>query len=124
MKTPRIYLSEPMPHQLDVLRHPARNKVLACGRRWGKTKTGELACVEGQGPRKGGHRGALDGGTIWWVAPTFPIASMIWRSLKSSLRDGWVEKNENEPRIVMPGGGSIRGPPLLKSYFLLRRRAG
>ncbi len=103
----KVYLSEPMPHQLEVLRHPARNKVVVCGRRWGKTRTGQLACVEGHGPRHGGFKGAIDGGTIWWVAPTFPIASMIWRDLKRSLRDGWGEKNENERRIVMPGGGSI-----------------
>lgn len=103
----QIYLSEPMPHQLEVLRDPARNKVVVCGRRWGKTKTGELACVEGHGPRQGGFRGALDGGNVWWIAPTFPIASQIWRALKSSLRDGWCEKNENERRILMPGGGSI-----------------
>ncbi len=96
-----------MPHQIDVLRHPARNKVLACGRRWGKTKTGELACVEGHGPRVGGYRGAIDGGNIWWIAPSYPIASMIWRSLKRSLKDCWVSKNENERRIVLPGDGSI-----------------
>jgi predicted phage terminase large subunit-like protein len=103
----RIRLSQPMPHQIEILRDPARNKVLACGRRWGKTKGGEIACIEGHGPKPGGHRGALDGGNIWWVAPTFPIASMIWRSLKRALRDAWVEKNENERRIVLPGGGSI-----------------
>ena len=103
----RIYLSAPMAHQIDVLRDPARSKVLACGRRWGKTKTGELACVEGHGPREGGHRGALDGGNIWWVAPSYPIANMIWRSLKTSLKDGWETKNENDRRIVLPGGGSI-----------------
>jgi predicted phage terminase large subunit-like protein len=103
----RIYLAQPMPHQLEVLRHPARNKVLACGRRWGKTKVGEIACIEGHGPKPGGHRGALDGGNIWWIAPTFPVASMIWRDLKKSLREGWAEKNENERRIVLPGGGAI-----------------
>jgi hypothetical protein len=103
----RIYLAQPMDHQIEVLRHPARNKVLACGRRWGKTKTGELACVEGHGPRHGGHKGAIDGGNIWWVAPSYGIASMIWRSLKRSLKDGWISKNENERRIVLPGGGCI-----------------
>ena len=32
---------------------------------------------------------------------------MIWRNLKHSLRGAWLEKNENERRIVLPGGGSI-----------------
>jgi predicted phage terminase large subunit-like protein len=103
----RIYLAQPLAHQVEVLRHPARNKVVCCGRRWGKTKVGEIACVEGHGPRERGHRGALDGGNVWWVAPTYPQSSMIWRSLKKSLRDGWTEKNENERRIVLPGGGSV-----------------
>jgi len=107
VKSPRIVLAEPMAHQLEVLRDPSRNKVLACGRRWGKTKLGEIACIEGHGPRVGGHKGAIDGANLWWVAPTYPIASMIWRALKKSLRDGWCEKNENERRIVLPGGGSI-----------------
>ena len=34
---PTILLPEPLPHQLDVLRHPARLKVVVCGRRWGKS---------------------------------------------------------------------------------------
>lgn len=107
MSRGRVYLSTPLPHQVEVLRHPARSKVVVCGRRWGKTRGGQLACVEGHGPRESGFRGALDGATIWWVAPSFGIASMIWRDLKLSLRHGWIEKNENERRIVLPGGGSI-----------------
>jgi len=103
----RIYLATPMEHQLEVLRDPARNKVLACGRRWGKTKVGEIACVEGHGPRHSGFKGALDGGNVWWVAPIYPQSTMIWRALKTSLKDCWIEKLENERRIVLPGGGSI-----------------
>lgn len=103
----RIRLPRPLPHQLDVLRHPARKKVVVCGRRWGKTTAGLLASVEGHGPRGGGLRGALEGGTVWWVAPSFPISSLIWRDLKRALRDGWVEKSENERRITLPGGGSV-----------------
>jgi predicted phage terminase large subunit-like protein len=96
-----------MAHQLDILRHPARNKVVVCGRRWGKTKAGELACIEGHGPRQCGFKGALDGGNIWWIAPSYGIASMIWRDLKRSLREGWEDKHENERRITLPGGGSV-----------------
>lgn len=103
----RIRLPRPLPHQLDVLRHGARIKIVVCGRRWGKTTAGMLAVLEGHGPREGGHIGALEGGTIWWVAPSYPIASLIWRDLKRALRDAWVEKNENDRRIVLPGGGSV-----------------
>lgn len=102
-----VRLPRPLAHQLDVLLDPARLKVVVCGRRWGKTVAGLLASVEGHGPRPGGHPGALEGATIWWVAPSFPIASLIWRDLKRALRGGWIEKNENERRIVLPGGGSV-----------------
>lgn len=52
-------------------------------------------------------RGAIDGGTIWWVAPTYPIASLIWHDLKRACKDGWESKSESERLIVLPGGGSI-----------------
>ena len=69
----KILLPEPLPHQLDVLRHPARSKVVVCGRRWGKSLLGLIACVEGHGPPDSGYRGAIDGATIWWVAPTMAM---------------------------------------------------
>ena len=103
----RVVLPTPLPHQIGVLRDPARIKIVVCGRRWGKTTAGLVATVEGHGPRVGGFRGAIEGATVWWIAPSFPIASMIWRNLKHSLRGAWLEKNENERRIVLPGGGSV-----------------
>lgn len=86
---------------------PARFKAIACGRRWGKTGSGLLATLKGHGPHRGALRGAIDGGNIWWVAPTFGIASKIWRDLKKSCRDGWTDKSEIEKRIELPGGGSV-----------------
>ena len=104
---PRVYLPRPLEHQLEILTDPARNKVVICGRRWGKTMLGLIAVIEGHGPIVGGYRGALEGGTIWWVAPSFPIAVLIWRDLKKALHGAWVEKSETERRIVLPGGGSV-----------------
>ena len=104
---PTVLLPDPLAHQLDVLRHPARHKCVVCGRRWGKSLLGLLACVEGHGPPGSGFRGALEGADIWWVAPTFPQGLLIWRDLKKALRGAWVEKREKEMRIVLPGGGSI-----------------
>ncbi len=104
---PQILLPEPLPHQLDVLRHPARFKVVIAGRRWGKSLAGLIACVEGHGPPGSGFRGALEGGQVWWVAPTFPQGVLIWRDLKKALHGAWTEKKEKEMRIELPGGGSI-----------------
>lgn len=68
--------------------------------------TGLISVVEGHGP-VGTFKGALDGANIWWVAPTYPIASLIWRCLKHALRDAWNEKSEMERRIDLDTGGSI-----------------
>lgn len=102
----RIYLPTPLEHQLSVLRSPSRFKVVCCGRRWGKTKAGLIAVVEGHGP-PGTLQGALDGADVWWVAPTYPVASMIWRDLKHALRDAWSSKSEVDRRIELDTGGSI-----------------
>jgi predicted phage terminase large subunit-like protein len=102
-----VRLPAPLPHQVEILRDPARFKVVCCGRRWGKTICGLLAALEGHGPREGGMKGALEGATIWWIAPTFAVASAVWRDLKSATRGAWSEKNENERRLAFFGGGSV-----------------
>jgi len=68
--------------------------------------TGLISVIEGHGPPNK-FVGALDGGNIWWVAPTYPIASLIWRCLKHALRDAWKEKSEMDRRIDLHTGGSI-----------------
>jgi len=103
----RIILPAPLPHQVPVLLHPARNKVLTAGRRWGKTLTGLICVIEGHGAHRGQHIGALQGGNIWWVTTTHGVAKAIWRDLKAALREGWVSKSEVDKRIVLPGGGAI-----------------
>lgn len=98
-----------MSHQVPILLNDRRFKLLACGRRFGKTAVGLLACLRGHGPNRGFFRGAIDGGTIWWVAPSYPtiVASNIWDDLKRATRNAWTDKNEIERRIQLPGGGSI-----------------
>ena len=105
--TRTVSLPKPLPHQLPVLLSPARHKVVVCGRRWGKTSTGLLATVRGHGPNRGSLIGAIDGGTIWWIGPTFPITSSIWRQLKKAASNAWTDKSEMDKRIEFPGGGSI-----------------
>ncbi len=102
-----VHLPSPLPHQLPILRDPSRFKVVCAGRRFGKTILGLLSVLEGHGPRPGGFKGALEGATIWWVAPSYAVASAIWRDLKSACRGAWSSKNENERRISFHGGGSV-----------------
>ena len=97
-----------MDHQRPVLLDPARFKVLACGRRWGKTATGLQAVLRGHGPHRGAFRGAIDGGNIWWVAPTYKMANeLIWEPLVKACRGGWTHKSELSMSIELPGGGRV-----------------
>ncbi len=85
-------------------------KVVVCGRRWGKSATGLLAVVDGHGPLVDGRphfRGASAGARIWWVAPDYPTAELIWRDLKRACRGAWADKSETGRRIDFPGGGFV-----------------
>lgn len=53
-----------------------RFKVLTCGRRWGKT----MMCVTI------GLKKALEGGHVWWVAPTYAVAGIAWTLCKKALQ--------------------------------------
>ncbi len=87
------------PGQARVMDDLARFKVVACGRRWGKTELGKTALLRLalQHQKRG-----------WWLAPTILMASHVWRDLKQSLRKLQVARiNETEKRIDIAGGGMI-----------------
>jgi phage terminase large subunit-like protein len=86
------------PGQTEILLHPARFKVVACGRRFGKTETGKNLIVER----------ALAGRVCWWISPTYRMADDVWRSLKTTLVGTWIDKNEDMRRIQLRSGGVIR----------------
>ncbi len=106
-RTVTVRVPSPLPHQRPILDSPARFKVVVAGRRFGKTLTSLIACVEGHGGPDRPRRGAVNGGNIWWVAPTYGQASEVWRELKYALAGAWVDKSEMEHRILLPGGGAI-----------------
>ncbi len=87
------------PGQKQVLNHPARFKVVACGRRWGKTEMGKTALLYMTVWRR--KRG-------WWLAPTAMMASQVWRDLKASLkRMPGIAISESERRLDLAAGGMI-----------------
>jgi predicted phage terminase large subunit-like protein len=73
----RIRIVPPALHaaQQEVLSSQARLKILACGRRWGKTF---LGCVLGLFGAPNGWLGAVTGGRVWWVAPTYHAAMIAY----------------------------------------------
>ncbi|MBA2116798.1 terminase large subunit domain-containing protein [Bremerella alba] len=106
-----ITLPKPLPHQRPLLLDPHRHKTAICGRRWGKTGAGLPACVKGHGhpnPRHPQHlKGALDGGNIWWVAPTFVITQKIERDLIKCFRNSGFIYHKTDHRIEISTGGSV-----------------
>jgi hypothetical protein len=88
------------PPQWTVFCSPQRFRVLAAGRRFGKT---HLALAEliraASGP----------GRLAWYVAPTYKQAKRIaWERLKQMTRKCWVSKpNETDLSIKLIGGGTI-----------------
>ena len=94
-----VDFTTPHPGQKKILNHPARFKVIACGRRWGKSELGLIAL------KTAAH---LEHKRCWWIAPTYQMASQIWRDLKSSVKHlRGVAIKQSERRIDLPKGGMI-----------------
>ena len=85
--------------QRRVADDPSRFKVMACGRRWGKSRLGAALCV----------KTALEGGRAWWTAPSYPMSQVGWRLIQQLGRQMPGSKIKLVDRIVgMPGGGSVQ----------------
>ena len=84
---------------MKIFQHPARFKIAACGRRWGKTELGKTAIL--YHAIESNHR-------CWWLAPTKQMTDQIWRDLKNSLKNlPGLKISESERRIDLPNGGMI-----------------
>ncbi len=97
----------PHPGQLRILNSPHRFRVVACGRRFGKTETGKIALL---------NLALMHRRTTWWLSPTYPMASQVWRDFKYMIRPMMTPGrspsqtpviSETERRIDFPDGGSI-----------------
>lgn len=96
-----ITVTFPALHEAQQLidEHPARFKVVNCGRRFGKTELGVDTAV----------RVAVRGGFAWWVAPTYPIAGIGWDVLKRYARQiPGVSVKEADRQVTFPGGGAVQ----------------
>lgn len=63
------------PWQREVFSNMQRFTVIAAGRRAGKTLFATLLAL----------KNAVDGKFVWWIAPTYPQATVVWRTLYTSL---------------------------------------
>ncbi len=84
---------------MQVLQSGARFNVLACGRRWGKSRLGALLSL---------YVG-LRQGRAWWVAPSYKMAGVGWRLLRQLAQQlPGVEIRQGDQLIHLPGGGSVQ----------------
>jgi phage FluMu gp28-like protein len=88
----------PHPGQAEVHAHSARFKVLAAGRRWGKTRLGVNECLDV----------ASQGGRAWWVAPSYKTSEVGWRPLRRIGGKIGAEVRRVDRTINLPGGGSVQ----------------
>lgn len=94
-----IKLLRPFSQQRDILHHPARFKVLAIGRQWGKS---ELAIMDGVDR-------LLKGQHIWYCSPTNKNNKRLYPKFKSVFRGfPGLYTNDSDMLIRLPNGGVIQ----------------
>ncbi|NCB40875.1 MAG: hypothetical protein EOM80_19140, partial [Erysipelotrichia bacterium] len=89
------------PRAFQVYKDGTRFRVLASGRRFGKTFLAADELIK-FATRK-------NGAVCWYVAPTFKMAERImWVILKNSIPDAWIaKKNETKLMITLINGSTI-----------------
>lgn len=84
--------------QQKIAKSEARFRVLACGRRWGKTRLGAALSV----------KCALEGGRAWWIAPNYKQANVGWRLIKQLVTQvGYAEIRQSDRSVIFPFGGEV-----------------
>lgn len=83
--------------QMEVARHPARFKILVCGRRWGKTRLGSCLAL----------KAALEGKRVWWVAPTYSISNISWAMIRPMAVAAGADIMESTRTARFTSGGFI-----------------
>lgn len=94
-----IKLRIPRPHaaQRHVMQNAARFNVLACGRRFGKTRYGLIRSL----------RPLLDGKPLAYFAPTYKMLTEFWREAVEMYKPIITHINKSEHRFDVVGGGSF-----------------
>jgi predicted phage terminase large subunit-like protein len=88
--------------QLEILHAPGRYKVVAAGRRFGKT----ILALEWLLLEPGG---ALDGRPVAYCAPTYKLLMEAWRRMERTLQPVIASVNRAEMRMQLITGGSVDG---------------
>ncbi|HXI15513.1 MAG TPA: hypothetical protein VNM48_04005 [Chloroflexota bacterium] len=91
------------PDQWAIVEHPAKVKLMNCGRRWGKTVLSGCVALSA----------AAQGAKVLWMAPTYRNSRPIWRWAEAAtvplVRRNLVRLNRSERTIEFPSSGGFLG---------------
>lgn len=93
---------QPHPLQARILRDPTRFRVVAAGRRFGKTEMANHETSE--------YAISVSGATVWWVAPRYEDANELgYDNIKNIIPDSLIEdtKKTFPRRIYLTNGTEI-----------------
>lgn len=90
-------LHYPYPLQAEIVQHPARWKVVATGRRSGKTTLGIYTLAKMME-----YREML----CWWVAPTNQASFLAWERCRTVLGAAATTIDVTRKRLVLPNGSA------------------
>ena len=97
--TTELLLPRLRPDQYQIAMHPAKTKVLAMGRRWGKTVLGGALSLGT----------ASQGGKVAWIVPVYKNGSSLWRWVENTVapirRAGGAVLNRSERTVQFTNGG-------------------
>jgi len=96
-QTVDVTLHRRHPGQQAIADHPARFKVVMCGRRFGKSALGIRETCDA----------AIAGLPVGWFAPSYKIALEAWRELVERLAPITARMNEQDKRLELVTGGII-----------------
>lgn len=95
--------------QLEIFTNPARFKVVAAGRRFGKSYLSAVTLIVEGLKNKNEHGYDLKNKDVWYIAPTFQQAKdILWGLLKDLGRDVIESTVENTATIRLINGRSIK----------------
>lgn len=85
--------------QLEIAQDTHRFKVVAAGRRFGKTRMSALLCIAE----------ALEGRRAWWVAPTYKMTEPGWRDVRIlASQIPFMDMRVGDRAVESPNGGFVK----------------
>ena len=85
--------------QEEIRDDNTRFRVVAAGRRFGKTLLGSALCIAI----------AARGGRAWWVAPSYKMARPGWRGIVRLTRQiPLAEVRRGDMMVALPSGGTVQ----------------